>query len=145
MVVIDDPSELVRKAFAELLPLVRLAVLFKDGVFLLPRLNVFPHAVIIPLFRSREIDFGSFEKLETDSTGFYFLDLVLVLDVIPEIDVGHLDLPGCNGIEDLLLHFFLAHGLCVKKMHGHTGQKAKSANLELCPVYPYKVLGTYYF
>jgi hypothetical protein len=56
--------------------------------------------------------------LESDTTGFDFFDFMLVLDVIPEVDVGHLDLPGCDGIEDLLLHFFLAHGLCVKKMHG---------------------------
>ena len=116
MVRIDEPSELIRKPLADLFSVVAFAVLLEDGILLFTELDIFPYGVIVALLRSCERRSRCFNYLNADSSGFYFFDLVLMLDVIAKNNGSRLQCPVLERFYNFAFDVFVAHCGCIKNV-----------------------------
>ncbi len=85
------------------------AILLKDLVLLLALFDILAYLVVPSFLWARQIRRTGLHDINANTAGFYFADIVLVLDLVTNDDVCRLKFAASKGLYDLSFDVFVIH------------------------------------
>lgn len=121
------------------------AILLEDLVLLLALFDILAYLVVPSFLRARQIRRTGLHDINAYAPGFYFADIVLVLDLVTNDDIGRLEFAAGKGFYDLSFYVFVVH-ICFRKkarISEITNRVCKPITISHLPVLT-QVNGTYF-